>query len=152
VLLESQKRKTMQIYPNNLSAARVIPPARLINDELEALKISKENAAQAFGLNNTELEELLQGTRSITPQIAAALENMGSSPANLWLQLQASYETHPKRGGTRVGAGRKREHLQTKQVRITAPPETMQLIETWLAQQNNAARALAELITTQVKT
>jgi addiction module HigA family antidote len=141
----------MRIFTNNLSAGRVIPPARLIADELNALNISLDHAAQAFGLNQTELEELLAGTRAITPAIAQALETMGSSPASLWLQLQAAYETHPKRGGTRVGAGRKREYLQSKQVRITAPSETMKLVETWLSQQNNAARALADLISTQVK-
>ena len=141
----------MRIFTNNLHAARVIPPARLIPDELEALGISTKEAAIAFGLNDTELTELFKGTRGITPQIATALENMGSNPASLWLQLQNAFENHPKRGGNRVGAGRKPENLQTKQVRITAPPETMQLIERWLGQQSNAARALADLIGTQVE-
>lgn len=140
----------MRVFTNNLSAARVIPPARLIPDELETLGISLKDAAIAFGLSDAELAELFQGTRSITPEVAAALEKMGSSPANLWLQLQNAFDTHPKRGGTRVGAGRKRENLSTKQVRITAPPETMQLVETWLGQQSNAARALADLIGSQV--
>jgi addiction module HigA family antidote len=142
----------MRIFTNNLSAARVLPPALLIADELEALDISKAQAAIAFGVTKKQLELLLVGELPITQQIAQALENFGSTEAAMWLRLQQSYDTHPKRGGSRQGAGRKREHLKTKQVRITASPEVMQRIESWLKQQHNAARALADLIHQQVKT
>jgi addiction module HigA family antidote len=142
----------MQIFTDNLSAARVLSPALLIEAELEALDISKARAAVAFGLTSQQLERLLAGELPITPQIAQALEEFGSTEAAIWLRLQQSYDTHPKRGGSRQGAGRKREHLKSKQVRITASPEVMQRIESWLGQQHNAARALADLINQQVKT
>ncbi len=136
----------MKIYSDNLSAARVIHPGFVVADELEALGISASKASKTFGVSKQELQQLCVGLLGITPSIAHGLEQLGSAKAEFWLQLQKEYTKHPKRGGSRMGAGRKKKNFISKQVRISAPSEEMQQIQAWLEMQSNTSRALADLI------
>lgn len=136
----------MNIYSNNDKAARVIHPGLAVLDELEALGMSQSKASKVLGLSKQALQQLCQGELDITPSIATALEQLGSGDASFWLALQQNYNLHPKRGGNRVGAGRKKKNFISKQVRISAPNEEMAKIEIWLKTQPNTSRALAALI------
>lgn len=136
----------MKIYSDNLSAARVVHPGFAVADELEALGIGVKKASKTLGIGSQELKQLCTGLLDITPSIANGLEQLGSAEAGFWLELQKDYTEHPKRGGSRIGAGRKKKDFISKQVRISAPPQEMQQIQAWLEMQSNTSRALAELI------
>jgi addiction module HigA family antidote len=136
----------MKVYSDNLSAVRVVHPGLAVADELEALGITAKKASKIFGITQQELAQLCAGLLDITPSIANGLEQLGSAEAGFWLQLQKDYDQHPKRGGYRLGAGRKKKNFVSKQVRISAPPEEMQQIQAWLEMQNNTSQALAQLI------
>lgn len=136
----------MKIYSDNKSAARVIHPSYAVVDELEALGISDSKAKKILSISTVELEQLRHGQLDINPQIATGLEQLGSTEAGFWLALQENYNTHPKRGGFRAGAGRKKKDFVSKQVRISAVPEEMSKIQAWLEAQPNISKALAELI------
>jgi addiction module HigA family antidote len=136
----------MTVYQNNALAARVVHPGFAIADELAALNVSQAKASKAFGISKTDLQKLCNGELDITPAVAAGLERLGSAESAFWLQLQENFNTHPKRGGARVGAGRKKKEFISKQVRISAAPEEMIRIQAWLEAQPNTSTALAELI------
>ena len=136
----------MTTYQDNTKAARVIHPGFAVADELEALGVSQAKASKALRITKFELQQLCAGELDITPGIADGLEQLGSANREFWLQLQRDYNAHPKRGGARVGAGRKRKDFVSKQVRISAPPEDMARIQAWLEAQPNTSTALAELI------
>jgi addiction module HigA family antidote len=136
----------MRIYCGNSLAAEIIHPGFAVADELEALEVSDAKAGKVFGMSKADLQKLRQGEFDITPEIAVGLEQLGSAEQEFWLQLQRDYDSHPKRGGARVGAGRKRKNFVSKQVRISAPPEEMKRIQAWLEAQPNTSQALAKLI------
>ena len=131
-----------------------IPPGLGIKRDLEVLEISHNDAIKQLGLSKDDFEKLLAGQIPLTAEIAQKLENLGSRNVELWMRMQASYESHPKhptRGGARTGIGPKPKGFSSKQVRISAPPEVMKEIEGWLKAQPNAAHALATLIQAQLK-
>ena len=136
----------MKIYSDNLKAAAVVHPGFAVADELEALEISELTASQALGISFEDLRLLCNGELNINQNIASGIEQLGSAEASFWLDLQHAYNLHPKRGGFRVGAGRKKRFFASKQVRISASPEDMVRIQRWLDAQGNTSRALAELI------
>jgi plasmid maintenance system antidote protein VapI len=136
----------MQIFTNNQQAYKSIHPGYLVADELEATNIAPDHASLALGLTKAELEQLCQGELDISPAIAKALEQLGIGQAKIWQALQQSHNAHPTHGGSRVGAGRKKQDLTSRHIRISAPPAQMQKIEAWLKNQKNKARAVADLI------
>ncbi len=136
----------MKIYTDNSLAFRVIHPGFGVQDELEALGVGTAEACKIFKISEQELQQLFDGEIDITPNIADGLEKLGSTESGFWLKLQNSYNTHPKRGGYRAGAGRKKQDFVSKQVRISAPVDEMERIQAWLDTQPNTSRALAELI------
>jgi addiction module HigA family antidote len=136
----------MKIYSDNSLAFQVIHPGFMVADELEALEVSNAKACKVFKINKEKLQQLFNGELDITPNIAAGLEELGGIESSFWLKLQSNYNTHPKRGGYRPGAGRKKQDFVSKQVRISAPAEEMERIQAWLDTQPNTSRALAELI------
>jgi addiction module HigA family antidote len=136
----------MKIYTDNTLAFQVIHPGLAVADELEVLEVSPAKASKTFKISQKELQQLLNGERDITPNIAAGLEKLGGIESDFWLKLQQNYNTHPKRGGYRAGAGRKKQDFVSKQVRISAPVDEMERIQAWLDTQPNTSRALAELI------
>ena len=137
---------------NQATPAEPSPPGRVLRRDLEALEVSLPSAARKLRLNLSELEALLEGELAITPELAARIARAFGGRAELWLELQARFENHPKaRGGVRDGAGRKRLGLENKMVRLSAKPDEMPLIEAWLNAQESAAQAVASLILKQAK-
>ncbi len=144
------KNKEYTVYEEgDLIPFLAIPPGFGIGRELEAREICHSVAAQKLGITEIQLEQLIIGDLKVTPEIAMRLEQMGFVTADYWLRRQAHYENHPKhpsRGGARPNSGPKALGHSTKQVRITAPLEDMEIITTWLKSQKNASRAIAQLI------
>ena len=134
--------------------AIAVAPGFSLGRDLEALGVPHSKAARKLGLTIEELEALLAGAFPIRAALAERIAKLVGGSAQLWLDLQHRYETHPKhptRGGVRVGAGRKRLGLTNKTVRLAASPEDMPIIEAWLNAQDSAAQALAQLVLQRAK-
>lgn len=144
----------MKIYTKKSLAYDTVHPGKMLSDELKASRFRRNEVAKALQISAKQLQALCRGEFDLTPEIAAGLECLGIGIGRIWLELQAQHNRHPRnpsRGGVRIGAGRKAEGVESRQIRITAPSEQMQIVNSWLAAQPNAARAVAQLITQAVR-
>jgi antitoxin HigA-1 len=66
----------------------VTPGEVLLNDFLEALGLSSLRAAEALGVDHTSLTEILNGDRTVTPDLALRLAHAFSTTPLYWLNLQ----------------------------------------------------------------
>lgn len=66
-------------------------PGRILKAELKARGIRQNVFATMIGMQPSHLNALLQGTRNISPQLAARLESALQIPAKVWLNLQNNY-------------------------------------------------------------
>ncbi len=128
------------------------PPGRIVQRSLDSLGINAEEFALQNHLEPQEFMAMVTGNASLTLEMALALEKAWDVPISVWLKLEEDYANHPKRmGGARLGAGRKSTGVQSRQVRISAQPEEMRLIQNWLKAQSSAANSLATLILKEVQ-
>lgn len=72
-------------------------PGRLVRmrlfDEDEGCHIgSIVEAAELLGCHRNTLNKVLNGSASITPEMALALEQIGAGTAEFWLSVQSSYD------------------------------------------------------------
>ncbi len=67
-------------------------PGELIKDELEARKLSQKELCEASGISRSVLSELIHGKRSMSKNVAKALEQVLNIPAIFWLNLQNQYD------------------------------------------------------------
>jgi HTH-type transcriptional regulator/antitoxin HigA len=74
--------------------AEVFPPGEYIADELEALGWSQVQFAEVLGVSDTTVSEIIKGRRSLTPEMAKALEAALGQPAEYWLGLDAYFRLH----------------------------------------------------------
>ncbi len=130
-----------------------IPPSTgwLLAQELEVRHIkgkAKRDFLERAGINKDQLSLILCNQLAISNDFARFLEQEFQITANVWLKLENEMLSHPKsgRGGAREGAGRKELGLKTRQVRISANPEDMKVIEGWLKYQSSAAQSVASMI------
>jgi addiction module HigA family antidote len=68
-----------------------IPLGAAIAKMLKDRDISKEDFAHSIGLLDEELDKLLRGETSITPDVALALEISLGAPRQFWVNLQNLY-------------------------------------------------------------
>ena len=78
----------------NLRPARIVPPGRIIERELEARAWTQKDLAEIMGRPPQAINEIVRGRKAITPETAYQLaEAFGTSP-DLWLGLEAQYRLH----------------------------------------------------------
>ena len=78
--------------PNIMKAQNqytTIHPGEILRDELDAREIKQKDFATTLGMPASVLNQLIQGKRSITPDIAVLLESTLGIEASHWLRLQA---------------------------------------------------------------
>ncbi len=139
-------------FIENQIPALATPPGRIVQRSLDSLGISPQEFAKQHHLEPDAFTAMVAGEKPLTLAMALALEAAWNVPTLVWLKLEEDYQNHPKRkGGARVGAGRKSTGVQSRQVRISAQPEDMRLILDWLKTQSSAASSLANLILKEVK-
>jgi antitoxin HigA-1 len=131
----------------------VIHPGEHLQDEMKARKLSLSKLVKQLDIEKNYLEQVLNEKAAVTRDLANALEREWGMPAKTWLELQKRYDTHPKNthGGKRKGAGRKSMGTVSKILRVNAPKDQMDTIMTWLEQQPNKARAVANALYKQVR-
>ena len=94
-----------------------VHPGEILRDELDARGVKQKEFAETIGMPAPVLNDLINGKRSVTPDIAILLEAALGKSAASWLRLQAERD---------LEVARKKEELLRKQ----------QDIETWQAIQN----------------
>ncbi|HXT84316.1 MAG TPA: HigA family addiction module antitoxin [Verrucomicrobiae bacterium] len=81
----------------NLNPAVCIHPGEHLKDELEARRIKQKDFASEIGIAHTQLNEIINGKRSITPDFALLLEASIGIQAQDWLNLQSCYNLEKSR-------------------------------------------------------
>jgi addiction module HigA family antidote len=69
-----------------------IHPGEILQDELEELGISAAELARLIHVPTNRITQILKGQRSITADTALRLGQWFGTGAQLWLNLQKSYE------------------------------------------------------------
>ncbi|MEX1018337.1 MAG: HigA family addiction module antitoxin [Litorilinea sp.] len=69
-----------------------IHPGEILADELTELKISAAELARALHVPTNRITQILAGKRAITADTALRLGQWFGTGAELWLNLQKSYE------------------------------------------------------------
>lgn len=72
--------------------AEATHPGEFLKDEMEYRGITPRTLAEKSTIPLKEINNLLQGTKSITYPIANCLENAMGIDAATWMRLQVSYE------------------------------------------------------------
>jgi HTH-type transcriptional regulator/antitoxin HigA len=75
----------------NLRPARIVPPGRIIERELEARGWTQKDLAEIMGRPPQAINEIVRGRKRITPETAHQLaEAFGTSP-EVWINLESRY-------------------------------------------------------------
>jgi len=72
--------------------AEVFPPGEIIREEIEARGWSQVEFAEILGRPPRLVSELIAGKRAITPETAKGLAAAFGTSAQLWLNLESSYQ------------------------------------------------------------
>ncbi len=76
---------------NNLYPSEPIHPGEMIKDEIEFRGISQKALAAEIGVPPSVLNEVLNGKRAVSTEYAMLLEAALGIDADIWLNLQQTY-------------------------------------------------------------
>ena len=74
-----------------LQPAIVFPPGRVIGEELEARNWTQRDLAEIMGRPSQTINEIVKGTKQITPETALELSAAFGTSAEFWTNLETSY-------------------------------------------------------------
>jgi HTH-type transcriptional regulator/antitoxin HigA len=74
--------------------AEVFPPGEFLKEELEARGLGQIDLADILGKPAKTVNEIIQGKRRITPDMARLLGDALGTSASLWLNLDSAYELY----------------------------------------------------------
>jgi len=80
-----------------LRAARVPPPGRIIRRELEARGWTQKDLAHIMDRPEQTISQIVNGRKSVTPDTALQLAAAFGTSAELWLNMEASYQLYQAR-------------------------------------------------------
>lgn len=67
-------------------------PGEIIKDELKERGMTQKQLADETGIKPSVLSETINGKRSISLNVAVALEKALDIPADMWMNMQTQYE------------------------------------------------------------
>ena len=67
-------------------------PGLFLQEEIEERKLLKKDVAQQLGILPTNLSEIMNGKRNISPKLAVKLEKALGVSAEYWLNLQMAWD------------------------------------------------------------
>ncbi|MCW5589964.1 MAG: HigA family addiction module antidote protein [Legionellales bacterium] len=67
--------------------------AKSLKNEFDAISMSVTEAAARLGVSRTALSRLFNGHSGISPEMALRLSKFFGTSIELWINLQAQYET-----------------------------------------------------------
>jgi HTH-type transcriptional regulator/antitoxin HigA len=74
-----------------------IPPGELLAETLETLGLSQAELARRAGRPAQAINEIIRGTKEITPETALQFERVLGVPAHIWTRLEADYRHNKAR-------------------------------------------------------
>ena len=83
-------------YPSIMNNKAQVPfvathPGKLIKDELKERKLTQKKLAEMTGIKASVISETISGKRSVSMNMAVALEKALGIPAEMWMNLQTQY-------------------------------------------------------------
>ena len=93
--MEAKNEKLYLI--NDVVPLYALHPGGTLREELRERKIKQKDFARSIGMQPSHLSALINGTRNITPAIAAKLEKGLGISASFWVNLQNNYNIDVKR-------------------------------------------------------
>lgn len=67
-------------------------PGEMIKDELKERGLTQKQLAEQTGIKPSVLSETINGKRSVSLNVALALEKAFDIPADIWMNLQTQYD------------------------------------------------------------
>ena len=67
-------------------------PGEMIKDELKERGMTQKQLADQAGIKPSVLSETINGKRSVSLNVAVALEKVLDIPADIWMNLQTQYD------------------------------------------------------------
>lgn len=89
VLLQNEIRRIMNIKQTPFIATH---PGELIKDELKERNLTQKGLSEMTGIKPSVLSETINGKRSVSLNVAVALEKALGIPAEVWMNLQTQYD------------------------------------------------------------
>jgi addiction module HigA family antidote len=77
---------------NNMTPCEATHPGELIKDELKERGMTQKQLALETGIKPSVLSETVNGKRSVSLNVAVALEKALGIPADFWMNLQTQYD------------------------------------------------------------
>jgi antitoxin HigA-1 len=84
--------KTTRLHHAPANRRPITPGAVLREDFLAPLHLTQGKAAEALGIDRTSLNELLNGRRSVTTEMALRLGHAFGTSPQYWLNLQIAVD------------------------------------------------------------
>ncbi|MDZ8257669.1 HigA family addiction module antitoxin [Nostoc sp. ChiQUE01b] len=78
----------------NLTPARVPTPGKILSRELEARGWTQKDLAEIIGRPVQTINEIIRGTKQITPETAIKLSQALGTSAEFWTNLEVKYRLH----------------------------------------------------------
>ncbi len=72
--------------------AQITPPGRIVARELEARGWTQKHLATLIGRPVQAINQIIKGTKQITPQTALAFAEVFGTSAEFWVNLEAHYQ------------------------------------------------------------
>ena len=83
----------MTYNPSDYQPGIAIHPGETVKESLEYLGYTSRDFAAQTGINQKDLDGIIEGKAPITPEIAAKLgKAIGTTGETFWLNLQKNYE------------------------------------------------------------
>ena len=84
--------ETTRIWPDV-----AIPPGEVLSETIEALGLTQAELARRMGRPAQAVNEIVRGSKEITPETALQLERVVGVPAHVWTRLDADYRYNKAR-------------------------------------------------------
>ncbi len=82
---------TNYIAPAPYTPDIAIPPGATIKEAMESLGMSRDYFVERIRLPAAWLDQVIEGKRAISPQLAERMEPILLYPADFWLNLERNY-------------------------------------------------------------
>lgn len=122
---------------NNHISTEPFPPGEYIQDAMDERGWTQEDLADVMGVTRQHINRLLGGVTGVTPETAIALGKAFNTSAELWMNLQTSYELS-------LAKAEDREIEQRSWLYSRFPVREMQK-RNWISKTKDAASIEADL-------
>lgn len=106
---------------NNITPFVATHPGEMIKDELKERNMAQKQLSEMSGIKASILSETINGKRSISLNMAVALEKVLGIPADIWMNMQNQYDLD--------SANIAERNTQSQTVTITIPARDRNLLK-----------------------